>query len=115
MNTRGDIKALFIICNAGFASDIMDIARGAGAKGATILNARGTSGRHQSIMGITIDTEKEIILILIEQEIADRIMTSIHEQVGIKTPAHTLCYTMPVERTTPINNFDTEPTEEDSK
>ena len=104
-----NIKALYIICNAGFSSEVMEIARSQGAKGATIMNARGESRTHKSILGITVDTEKEMILMLIEDAIAEKIMTAVQAQAGLKTPAHALCYTMPVERTTKINDFETEP------
>ena len=42
MEKANNMKALYIIVNAGFADEVMEIARGAGAKGATIINARGT-------------------------------------------------------------------------
>ena len=37
-----DLKALYIIVNAGFASEVVDIARSLGSTGATIINARGS-------------------------------------------------------------------------
>ena len=57
-----ELKALYVIVNAGFASEIVDIARSLGSTGATILNARGSVAKPQTILGITIDTEKEIVL-----------------------------------------------------
>ena len=105
MNTNGDMKAIFIITNAGFATETMEIARRAGAKGATILNARGEVGAHKSFLGITVDTEKEILLILIESDTADKIIDAVHEKAGIKTPAHSICFVLPVDRTTEINQF----------
>lgn len=95
-----DLKALYIIVNAGFSSEIVDIARELGAGGATILNARGSAAKPQTILGITIDTEKEIVLSIVEKAIADKIMQAVKEKAGVGTNAHGLCFYMPVEMST---------------
>ena len=99
MEQSSTMKSLFIIVNAGYSGDIVEIARGAGARGATILNARGSSSKSsQTIMGITVDSEKEIILCLAEEITAKRIMAAVKEQAGYGTPAHSVCFVMPVEK-----------------
>jgi len=95
-----NMKALYIIVNAGFAEEIVDIARQAGAGGATILNARGEGTKLQMIMGITVDSEKEIVLCVVQKDIALKIMDDVKEKAGINTPAHGVCYFTPVERAT---------------
>lgn len=105
MDNTGDIKALFIVVNAGFTDAVMEVARAAGVKGATILHARGEGSMHKSFLGITVDSEKEIILSLIEKNIADDIMAAIADNAGFLSPSHAICFTMPVEKTTKINNF----------
>lgn len=94
------LKALYIIVNAGFAGQIVDLAREAGSTGATILNARGSVAKPQTILGITIDTEKEIVLTVVEQEVAIRIMHAVKEKAGAGTSAHGLCFCVPVEMST---------------
>ena len=106
MENNKNYKALFIIVNAGFAAEVIEISREAGAKGATILNARGGGKLHESFMGITIDTEREIILSLIDGDIVDKVMADIVAKAGRNHSANSICFTMPVERTTLINNFD---------
>ena len=69
-----ELKALYIIVNAGFASEIVEIAREVGSTGATIINARGSVAKPKTILGITIDTEKEIVLSVVEKDVAVRIM-----------------------------------------
>ena len=105
MESGSDTKALMIVINAGFSDEIMDVARAAGAKGATIMNARGEGAMHKSVMGITVDSEKEMLLMLIDGATAEKIMTAVKEHMGIASPAHGVCFTLPVERTTVINNF----------
>ena len=95
-----ELKALYVIVNAGFSSEIVDITRECGATGATIINARGSVKNPQTILGITIDTEKEIILSIVEKEVADKIMLAVKEKAGVGTPAHGLTYYLPVEFTT---------------
>ena len=95
-----DLKALYVIVNSGFSSEIVDIARGCGSKGATILNARGSVVNPKTILGITIDTEKEIVLTIAEKETAVKIMQEVKEKAGIGTPAHALSFFVPVEMST---------------
>ncbi len=95
-----ELKALYVIVNAGFASEIVDIAREFGAGGATIFNARGSAAKPKTILGITIDSEKEIVLSVVEKDIAVKIMEAVKERAGVGTSAHGLCFFMPVEMST---------------
>ena len=95
-----ELKALYIIVNAGFSSEAVKIARSLGATGATIINARGSVAKPKTILGITIDTEKEIVLSVVEKEVALKIAEEIKKQVGVGTSAHGLCFFLPVELST---------------
>lgn len=95
-----ELKALYIIVNAGFSATVVDIARSLGATGATIINARGSVAKPKTIFGITIDTEKEIVLSVVEKEIAVKIVEAIREKAGVGTAAHGLCFFLPVEMST---------------
>ena len=95
-----NMKALFIVVNAGFSEEIVDIARAEGAGGATIINARGGGAKHQSILGITVDSEKEMVLSVADGKTAAKIMDAVKEKAGIETPAHGICFFMPVEKMT---------------
>ena len=95
-----ELKALYIIVNAGFSSEIVRIARSLGATGATIINARGSVAKPKTILGITIDTEKEIVLSIVKKDVALKIINTIKETAGVGTEAHGLCFFMPVEMST---------------
>jgi len=95
-----ELKALYIIVNAGFSSEVVKIARSLGATGATIINARGSVAKPKTILGITIDTEKEIVLSVVEKEVALKIAEAIKTQAGVGTAAHGLCFFLPVELST---------------
>ena len=95
-----ELKALYIIVNAGFSSEVVEIARSLGSTGATIINARGSVAKPKTILGITIDTEKEIVLSVVEKDIAVKIAEAIKEKAGVGTDAHGLCFLLPVEMST---------------
>ena len=95
-----ELKALYVIVNGGHSSEIVDIARACGATGATILNARGSVANPKTILGITIDTEKDIILSITEKDVALRIMEEVKERAGAGTAAHGLSFIVPVELST---------------
>lgn len=93
-----DIRALHIITNAGFADEVVAIARETGASGATIMSGRGEGPRYEVFMGITLDSEKDLVLCITEKAVAQKAMQAINEKAGRKTPAHSICYTTPIDQ-----------------
>ncbi|MBQ4099562.1 MAG: P-II family nitrogen regulator [Clostridia bacterium] len=91
-------ELIITIVNKDYATALMDAAREVGAKGGTILNARGT-GDHsvEKLFGLTIQQEKEVVLILTEIKHKENIMQSIIKSVGLNTPGRGICFSMPVE------------------
>ena len=79
---------------------MVEIARSVGSTGATIINARGSVAKPKTILGITIDTEKEIVLSIVEKDVAIRIMEQVKQKAGVGTAAHGLCFFLPVEMST---------------
>lgn len=97
------MKALFIITNAGYADGIVKLLRESGAKGATILNSRGEDTMHRSFMGIAIDSEKELIVCVVDEETALKAMKSIKEKMGMETTSNSVCFTMPIDTLVGMN------------
>ena len=79
---------------------MVEIARSVGSTGATIINARGSVAKPKTILGITIDTEKEIVLSVVEKDVSIKIMEQVKEKAGVGTAAHGLCFFLPVEMST---------------
>ena len=77
----------------------MHAARKAGAGGGTIINARGT-GREEDVkfFGITIVPEKELVLILAEQEKAPRILEAIRATPCLTERGMGIAFCIGVER-----------------
>jgi nitrogen regulatory protein PII len=93
-----NVKALFIIVNMGFGSKAVEIAHEAGAEGAVVINALGTGMARKSLLGIPAESEKEIVLTLASEEIAEKVVAAIKEKSGVESPAHGICLIMPIGR-----------------
>ena len=91
-------EVVFAIVNAGFADTVMDAARSFGAMGGTVIHARGTAiGEAEKLFGITIQPDKEIVMILIPSALGDDILHAIYQQAGSKTPAQGIAFSLPVD------------------
>ena len=79
--------AITTIVEKGNAELVIDAATKAGAKGGTIINARG-SGVHetQKLFNMEIEPEKEMVLIIVEAEKSNEIVASILK--GAKIDEH---------------------------
>ncbi len=86
------------IVNAGLADDVMHAARNAGARGGTILKARGTAtGSDTSFFGITIVPEKEFLMILAARSQSDAIAAAVAGAECLAEPGSGIVFRMPVE------------------
>ena len=86
------------IVNRGYTEKVMEAARPAGARGGTVLHARGAGMEEASqFFGITIQPEKEMVLILVDQEIKVPVMQAIARDAGPNTPASGLVFSLPVD------------------
>ena len=86
------------IVNHGYSDDIMNTARAAGATGGTILNAR--SQAHEGVVkffGVSVQDEKEILLILTSCEKKVDIMRAASEAYGLNSQAHGIIFSLPVD------------------
>jgi nitrogen regulatory protein PII len=92
-----EYSLIMTIVNRGYAELVMDAARAAGARGGTILYARGT-GIHASekFMNIDIQPEKEIVLTLVVKAAVREITHAILEAGGLRTKGRGISFTLPV-------------------
>lgn len=102
MDNTGDMRALHVIVNTGFANEVVDLAREVGLHGATIMSARGAGAPHGTVLGITVDPQKEIVIAIVDAETADKAMAIIKEKAGMETPARSVCFSVPVDKTVGI-------------
>ena len=90
-------EVIFAIVNAGFAEDVMDVAREQGVRGGTILNARGVVNEDAAAFyGITIHADKEILMMVVEREIRDQVLNAIYKEMGMAKKAKGIAFSLPV-------------------
>ncbi len=97
VNTKTSHELITVITNRGYAEDVMEEARKAGARGGTIVHARGTGKPEDGkFFGITIVPEKETVLILAERNNAGKIKDAISTLPCLSTPGIGIMYSTPV-------------------
>lgn len=95
--TTQNHEVIFAIVNAGFAEEAMDVARREGARGGTILNARGVAREKEAaFFGITIHAEKEILMLVVERSIRDKILNALYSEMGMDKKAQGIAFSLPV-------------------
>lgn len=96
-------ELITVIVNRGYADDIMDAARKAGANGGTILHARGTGKPDdEKFFGITIVPEKEEVVILADRKSSPAIQKAIEGLDCLTTPGIGIMYITPVSHFTQL-------------
>lgn len=98
MKLSKDHKLIVTIVKKGNAEKVIEAAREKGARGGTILYGRGTGIHEQKkILGIPIEPEKEIILTLIHQDIAEEVLKAIVEAGNLNQPGKGIGFVLDVE------------------
>ena len=91
-------EVIFCIVNAGFSDAVMDAAKEFGARGGTVIRARGTANQEaEKKFGITVQPEKEAVMILVPANIKDDILHALYKEVGLKTPGQGIAFSLPVD------------------
>ena len=89
---------IITIANEGFAEMVMNAAKKAGATGGTTISGRGLENEKiVKFLGISIEPEKDIVLILASEDKKKPIMNEIVSACGLKTPGAGICFSLPVE------------------
>jgi len=85
------------VIDRGNGASVIRAAREAGAEGATTLLGAGT-GIHETkkLLGIPIQPEKDVVLILAPQEIMPRVVDAIESLCDLDKPATGVSFVVPV-------------------
>jgi nitrogen regulatory protein P-II 1 len=94
-----NFQLIVVIVSQGSCSPLVAAAKGAGAEGATILRGRG-SGVHEAgrFLGIPIEPEKDVILILIDKTMTDTVLDAIVAAGGLDKPGKGIAFVLDVPR-----------------
>ena len=92
-----EYEMIFCIVNAGFADNVMDAARRAGARGGTIMHARGTASKEaEERFQLTISPEKDMVMIVVPVSIKDNVLKALYDDVGLGSAGQGIAFSVPV-------------------
>lgn len=90
-------ELIVAIANEGRTDQVMNAARQAGARGGTVLHGKGTAGEAaQKFLNVSIASEKELVLIVAQQNIKSGIMSAILKEAGPDTRAGAVVFSLPI-------------------
>lgn len=92
-------ECIVAILPRGEADRVMDDAKKAGAQGGTIFLARGT-GAHEAktFFGLSIESGREILLIVTKEEQTDTILDAVVESAHLKQPGKGIAFVLDISR-----------------
>ncbi len=106
-------EVIFCIVNSGFSDAVMTTAKEFGARGGTVIHGRGTaSSEAEKLYQITVQPEKEIVMILVTEDIKDSILHALYRSVGLNTPGQGIAFTLPVDAVVGLSDGKEKPAEE---
>ncbi len=97
-----DAKYEMVCCivNAGYSDLVMDAARSEGATGGTVIHARGTANKEaEAIFQITIQPDKDAVLLLVPAKIKDNVLHAIYQKAGLDSAGQGIAFSLPVSKT----------------
>ena len=101
-----EYEMITCVVNSGFSAAVMDAAREVGAKGGTVIRARGTANSEaEQIFGIVVQPEKEIVLIITKKEFKEAILHAVYKAVGLNTAGQGIAFSLPVDSVVGLSDF----------
>lgn len=90
---------LMITVGQGYADQVMETAKKAGATGGTVIRGRlAGSEKLEEFIKDEIEEEREIILIMASEKISAGIMESVNKEFGLRTEARGILCSVPIEK-----------------
>ena len=94
-STRYDL--ILTVVNRGNTDTVMDAARAEGARGGTVIYARRVGDEDRdSLLGFSLQPEKEIVIILTPRAQRHGMMVAINKACGLTTEAGGILFSLPV-------------------
>lgn len=97
-------EMILCVVNTGFSETVMDAAKEVGARGGTVIHARGTANKEaEQFFHITIQPDKEIVMILVPAEIKDDVLHAVYRSAGLKSEGQGIAFSLPVDEVVGIS------------
>ena len=96
---KGKNSLILITCNQGTSGDVMETAKMAGARGGTVFRAR-LSGVEEleSSYGLTLTPEKEILMIIVPNDIRNTVMEGVNQAHGLHSEAEAVICSLGIDQ-----------------
>ena len=90
-------ELILCIVNTGFTDTVMSAAKEVGARGGTVIHGRGTANKDaEEFFHISIQPDKELVMILVPVEIKDAVLHAVYNAAGLKTAGQGIAFSLPV-------------------
>lgn len=89
-------ELIVIVANEGRTDQVMNAARAAGATGGTVLHGKGTGSQNKKFYNVSIAAEKEVILMVAQNDRKAVIMQSVLHHAGPDSKAGAILFSLPV-------------------
>ncbi len=94
----GEFSVVWTSVISGYSEEVIEAARAAGARGGTVIKGRRQNSEQVTeYLGIPMQEEQEFILMVVPKEKKAEIMAAISSACGLKTPAHGIVVSLPVD------------------
>lgn len=91
-------KLITTIVDRGKADEVVDAANAAGARGGTVLHARGSGSKETlKLFNMEIEPEKEVVKIIVESKIAKEVIERINKDLNIEKPGMGIIFTQDID------------------
>lgn len=96
--TDNEYSMIMASVNQGFSEDVMDAAKPVGATGGTVFHCRSIGSEEaMRFWGISVQQEREIVMILAKKADKLSIMQAIGKKCGVQSPAQGIVFSVPVD------------------
>lgn len=101
---ENEYSAIMAIVNQGFSEEVMNAARPMGASGGTVFHSRRIGSEEaMKFWNISIQQEREVVLILAKKEDKKAIMQAINKACGMQSEANGIVLSLPVDEIIGVN------------
>lgn len=98
LKSHMDYVVIWVSVASGYSDEVIDAARDAGAKGGTVLRGRQrNSERMSQHLGISMQEERDFVMMVIPREKKGEIMSAISSSCGLKSEARGVIVSLPVD------------------
>ena len=105
MEKDKEYELIVLIVLEGYASIAMDAAKKCGANGGTLIHGLGLGTEESTkFLGITIEPEKDIVLILVKKDDKKKVMKEVSDSVGLSHDGRGICFSIPVDNVIGLND-----------